>query len=321
MQKLIWPVLVSFLICLAIGPMLIKGLRRLNFGQSIKELGPQWHISKAGTPTMGGILIMAAFVITTLLFAPYYNADVLVGIGFILLIALVGFLDDFIGIRKKNNDGLSPRGKMILLVLVSLAASVYGYVHIGTSIRLPFTTATWDLGFWYIPFTTFVLVAMENGANLTDGLDGLNAGIGLVCFAAFALIFNFMGDVPGRDAYVVMAASLAGASLGFIRFNTFPARLFMGDTGSLPIGAAVGWLAVISGMHLWLPVMCFMYVASSLSVIIQVAHYKRTKKRVFLMAPIHHHFEKKGFPETRITSMYMIITVVLCLLGIAAVQF
>lgn len=320
MQKLIWPVLVAFLLCLAFGPILIRMLQKLKFGQTIRQDGPQWHISKTGTPTMGGIMIMAAFVITVAVFAPHWDAHTLVGVCFILLISLIGFLDDYIGIAKKRNEGLTVRQKLVLQILFSAAAAVYAYVHIGSAVKIPFTSLEWDMGIWYVPVMTFILVGMINSSNLSDGLDGLAAGVGMICFAAFALVFANMENVPGADNALVMAAALTGACLGFIRFNTYPARLFMGDTGSLPLGAAVTWLAMMAKMPLWLPIMALMYIISSVSVIIQVAYFKRTGKRVFKMAPIHHHFEKLGYPETKITAMYMIITAILCLVGLAAVR-
>ncbi|MDD4797340.1 MAG: phospho-N-acetylmuramoyl-pentapeptide-transferase, partial [Eubacteriales bacterium] len=246
MQKLIWPVLVAFLLCLAFGPILIRMLQKLKFGQTIRQEGPQWHISKTGTPTMGGIMIMAAFVITVAAFAPHWDAHTLVGVCFILLVSLIGFLDDFIAIVKKRNEGLSVRQKLVLQIIFSAAAAVYAYQHIGSSVKIPFTTAQWDMGIWYMPVMTFVLVGMINSSNLTDGLDGLASGVGLACFAAFALVFAGMQGVPGADNALVMAAALTGACLGFIRFNTYPARLFMGDTGSLPLGAAVTWLAMVA---------------------------------------------------------------------------
>ncbi|MDD3242841.1 MAG: phospho-N-acetylmuramoyl-pentapeptide-transferase [Eubacteriales bacterium] len=320
MQKIIWPVLTAFLLCLAVGPLLIRMLQKLKFGQTIKADGPQWHMSKSGTPTMGGIMIMAAFIVAAAVFVPHWDSNVIVGMVFILLISLIGFLDDYISIAKKRNEGLTVRQKFLLQFLICGVAAVYAYQHIGSAIKLPFSTAMWDLGWCYIPIMTLLLVFMVNSSNLTDGLDGLASGVGLITFASFTLIYFFMQGLPGSENYMVLAAALTGACLGFIRFNTYPARVFMGDTGSLALGAALSWLALVGKMPLWLPIMGLTYMFSSISVMIQVIHFKRTGKRVFKMAPIHHHFEKEGYPETKITAMYMIITAVLCLIGLAAIR-
>jgi phospho-N-acetylmuramoyl-pentapeptide-transferase len=234
--------------------------------------------------------------------------------------ALIGFADDFIKRVMKRNMGLRAWQKLTMQILFAAAASVFAYIHIGSSIKLPFTTAEWDLGWFYIPFTMFVIVAGVNSVNLTDGLDGLASGVGVVFFAAMSLIFVAVSQTPavGIDNYLVISGALVGACLGFLRFNVFPARIFMGDTGSLALGAAVAWLAIVARIPLWLPIMAGMYMASTISDIIQVVSYKTRKKRVFKMAPLHHHFELLGYAETRIVSMYMIMTTALCLLGLLA---
>ncbi len=320
MQNIIFPVLISFLTCLAVGPAVIPLMQKLKFGQVIREEGPKWHQKKTGTPQMGGIIMLAALAVTCLVMIRHWDPSTIVGIGLIFASAVIGFIDDFTKHVMKRNMGLKGWQKLALQIVVSAVAAYYAYVHIGTSLRLPFTTAEWDLGWWYIPFTTFVIVACLNSVNLTDGLDGLAAGVGLVFFAAVSIILVYFKDMPDMENYLTVAGALAGACLGFLRFNVFPARIFMGDTGSLALGAGVAWMTIVARIPLWLPVMAGMYMASTVSDIIQVGSYKLRHKRVFKMAPLHHHFEMIGYPETRIVSMYMIITTALCLLGLLAVR-
>jgi phospho-N-acetylmuramoyl-pentapeptide-transferase len=320
MQNIIFPVLISFMTCLAVGPAIIPLMQKLKFGQIIRDEGPKWHQKKSGTPFMGGIIILIALGVTCLILIRRWEPSAIVGMGLILAAAIIGFIDDFTKHVMKRNMGLKAWQKLALQVLVAGAASIYAYIHIGTSIKLPFTTAEWDMGWWYIPFTMFVILAAINSTNLTDGLDGLAAGVGLIYFAAISIIFIYLSKMPGVDNYLIIAGALAGACLGFLRFNVFPARIFMGDTGSLALGAGVAWLAIVARIPLWLPVMAGMYMASTVSDIIQVASFKLRHKRVFKMAPLHHHFEMLGYPETRIVSMYMIITTILCLAGLLAVR-
>lgn len=325
MQSVIFSVLISFMACLAVGPILIPLMQKLNFGQIIREVGPKWHEKKSGTPFMGGLIMLAALGATCLILIRRWEPSALVGMGLIFAAAAIGFADDFIKRVLKRNMGLRGWQKLLLQVLVAGAAALYANTHIGTSVKLPFTAAEWDLGWFYIPFTTFVIVAALNSVNLTDGLDGLAAGVGLVYFAAVTIALMTISaanasSVIGLDNYLTIAGALAGACLGFLRFNVFPARIFMGDTGSLALGAGVAWLAIVARIPLWLPVMAGMYMASTVSDIIQVVSYKLRRKRVFKMAPLHHHFEMLGYPETRIVSMYMIITAVLCMCGLLALR-
>jgi phospho-N-acetylmuramoyl-pentapeptide-transferase len=320
MQNIVFPVIISFLTCLAVGPAVIPLMQKLKFGQIIREEGPAWHAKKSGTPQMGGIIMLIALGVTCLILIHRWEPSAVVGIGLILASAAIGFADDFTKHVMKRNMGLRSWQKLLLQAAVAAVAAVYAYVHIGTSIRLPFTTAEWDLGWFYIPFTAFVIVAAMNSVNLTDGLDGLAAGVGLVYFTAVTLVFVFLSRLPGVENYLTIAGALAGACLGFLRFNVFPARIFMGDTGSLALGAGVAWLAIVARIPLWLPVMAGMYVASTVSDIIQIVSYKLRKKRVFKMAPLHHHFEMLGYPETKIVSMYMIVTAAFCLLGLLALR-
>ncbi len=322
MQTIILPVLISFLTCLAVGPAIIPLMQRLKFGQVIRDEGPKWHEKKKGTPYMGGIIMLLALAVTCVALIRRWEPGAVVGLLLILAGALIGFADDFTKHVMKRNMGLKEWQKFALQVAVAVAAAWWAYLHVGTSVRLPFTTAEWDLGWFYIPFTAFIIVAAMNSVNLTDGLDGLASGVGVVFFAAMTLVFVYLSSqpIPGIDNYLVIAGALTGACLGFLRFNVFPARIFMGDTGSLALGAAVAWLTIVARIPLWLPFMACMYVASTVSDIIQVTSYKTRKKRVFKMAPLHHHFELLGYPETRIVSMYMIITTIACLLGLVALR-
>ena len=322
MQSVIFPVLISFLVCLAVGPAVIPLMQKLKFGQVIREEGPKWHEKKKGTPFMGGVIILIALVVTCVALIRRWEPGAVVGLLLILAGALIGFADDFTKHVMKSNMGLKAWQKFAIQIIVAVAVSVWAYLHVGTSLRLPFTTHEWDLGWFYIPFTAFIIVAAMNSVNLTDGLDGLASGVGVVYFAAMTLVFVYLSKepIPGIDNYLTIAGALTGACLGFLRFNVFPARIFMGDTGSLALGAAVAWLSIVARIPIWLPFMACMYMASTISDIIQVTSYKTRKKRVFKMAPLHHHFELLGYPETRIVSMYMIITTVMCLLGLAALR-
>lgn len=203
--------------------------------------------------------------------------------------------------------------------MLAVVLALYFTNHVGTSIRLPFTERQWDMGWMYFPFAVFVIVATVNGTNLTDGLDGLLGSTSLVYFAAFALIF-FSGIIPATGELMMICSAMVGALLGFLRFNTYPARTFMGDTGSLAIGGLAAFIALSSKMALWIPIMGGVFLASSLSVILQVASFKLRGKRIFKMAPLHHHFELLGLPETRVVAMYTIVTTALCFIGLLAVR-
>lgn len=318
MNQWIAAIAVAFLVCMAVGPLAIPVLQKLKFGQVIRSEGPQWHMKKSGTPTMGGIIILLGSVVACLCFAPCASPEMAGAALAVFGFGLIGLLDDFIKVVLKRNLGLKAWQKSSLQVLVSVALGLYIIQHVGTTVRIPFTALEWDLGWWYLPVIVFVLVATTNSVNLTDGIDGLAGGVSLVYFAFFALLF-FVYPTLAPAPMTVFSAAMVGACLGFLRFNVFPARVFMGDFGSLLLGGAVAYVALSSKMTLWLPIMGGMFMLSSISVILQVGSYKLRKKRIFKMAPIHHHFEMLGLPETRIVSMYMIATTVLCLLGVLAV--
>lgn len=330
MHQLILAVLLGFIVPLGLGPLLIPMLKRLKFGQEIREDGPQSHLSKAGTPTMGGLIILAGILAGTLTFTMAGMEFVLPALLTTFAFGIVGFLDDFIKIRRKRSLGLKAYQKIIGQFGISLIVALYAYsnTYIGPVVYMPFLGLEWDMGIFYIPFVMFVMIAIVNAVNLTDGLDGLAGGVTMIYAMTMALVFTILSSVAlemGQNYYsvnlngiAVFAAATTGACLGFLRYNSFPARLFMGDTGALALGGAVGMMAICSRAVFLLPIMGGCFVASVASSILQVGSYKLRKKRIFKMAPLHHHFELKGIPETKIVTMYMTITAVLCLLCLLA---
>ena len=319
MTQLIFPVLIAFVASLALGPILIPALQKLKFGQVVRDDGPQSHLKKTGTPTMGGFMIIISTVIACVILIRGYDPHVAMAAFSFIGFGIIGFIDDMIKISSKNSGGLKARQKIVMQFIIAVVLAVYTYQHVGTSIKIPFSDAEWDLGFWIIPVVIFMVIGITNSTNLTDGLDGLLSGVSLVYFAAYALIF-LAGILPSGNNLLIMCGALVGACLGFLRFNAFPARLFMGDTGSLAIGGMVVFVGIVTKTLLWFPIMGLMFAVASISVIIQVTSYKLRKKRVFKMAPLHHHFELKGYHEVTVVSMYMIITVILCLVGILALN-
>lgn len=332
MRVLIYSILLSLTVSLLLGPLVIPALRRLKFGQMVRDDGPQTHLSKAGTPTMGGILILLSVALTSLtLFrgpVEYLLLAVLITLGY----GLVGFLDDFIKVVRKRSLGLKAYQKIIGQLGLAIVVALFAYndPNIGSSVIVPFAGIEWDMGVWFIPFTVFVVVAVVNGVNLTDGLDGLASGVTLLNTLTFGIFFVvFMEAAAGAgqkllaDNYrnmLVFAGAVTGACLGFLRFNTYPARVFMGDTGALALGGAVAVMAIMLRLTLLIPLMGLMYVLSVVSVILQVGSYRlRNKKRIFRMAPLHHHFELKGNPETKVVAMYMLATTVTCLIALLSV--
>lgn len=330
MQQLILAVLLGFLVPLALGPLVIPMLKRLKFGQTERECGPQSHLVKSGTPTMGGLMILAGLLAGTLTFSMAGMEFVLPALLMTFAFGLVGFLDDFIKVRRKRSLGLKAYQKIIAQLGISFIVALFAYnnPYIGPSVYLPFTGGEWNMGVWYIPFVMFVVIAEVNAVNLTDGLDGLASGVTLIYALAMALIFSLMSAMANELGQVyysanlggmaVFCAAVVGACLGFLRFNAYPARVFMGDTGSMALGGAVSMMAICSRAVLLLPIMGACFVASAVSVVLQVGSYKLRRKRIFKMAPLHHHFELKGVPETKIVALYMIVTAVLCLICLLA---
>ncbi len=328
----IYALLAAFAIALILGYVGVPLLKRLKMGQQVRDDGPKTHLSKAGTPTMGGIFMILAVTIVTLVFSRGNLEYIWMALGVTVGFGLIGLVDDLIIVVRKRSLGLKAYQKLIVQFIIALVIAYFAYRSpgIGSSLVVPFFGVEWNLGWWYIPFTAFAVVLIVNSVNLTDGLDGLASSVTLVNAATFTVIFIGLAAFyqssaqplmsEGMRNMMVFAAAIAGACLGFLRFNTHPAKVFMGDTGAFALGGAISIMVIISRMQLLLIITGFMFLASSISVILQVGSYKLRKKRIFKMAPLHHHFELKGVPETKIVAFYTIITLVLCLIGIIAIN-
>ena len=338
MYRMMAAMLLSLAIALATGPKLIARLRKLHFGQVIYELGPA-HQQKQGTPVMGGLMMAAGILLCSLLLHPakwdgaWDTVFPLLAVTFLSM--LVGFADDYIKAVKKRHDGLSPWQKIAGQVVMAVGFSVYCYLSpaIGSRIIIPFIGGELDLGIFYIPVMSLVAIFIVNSSNLQDGLDGLLGTVTAVSSAGWLMIcaiLSLLPSLPGGtqpDTYAVtgvFAASLVGACAGFLRFNRYPAKIFMGDTGSMLLGGATLAMAMVTRLPILLLFTFFTPIMSSVSVIIQRYYFKLTHgKRIFLMSPIHHHFEKKGYSETQIVSMYAGITLILSLtaaLGVCMIR-
>ncbi len=329
-------VLIALVVSLLIGPMVIRKLTRNKIGQSVRDDGPQSHFSKSGTPTMGGSMILFAVAISTLLCADLNNRYIWVVLLVTLAHGVIGFVDDYKKVLLGNSDGLSAKAKYFWQSVVAASAAVYLFntaqVPAETQLIVPFfKNVTLNLGWGYVVLTYFVIVGTSNAVNLTDGLDGL-AIMPTVLIAAALAIFAYLSGhinfsqylqipfIPKSGELMVFCAALVGAGLGFLWFNAYPAMVFMGDVGALALGAALGIVAVLVRQEIVLVVMGGVFVMETISVIIQVASYKIRKKRVFLMAPIHHHFELKGWPEPRVIVRFWIISVILVLIGLSTLK-
>ena len=325
MTTYILTALVAFAIVIIFGPAFLPLLRKMKFGQTEREEGPESHKIKQGTPTMGGILFLGAILIAALVFGLPGSGMLLPTILCAFSFGILGFLDDFIKVKMSRNLGLRAYQKIIFQVLFSLVFAIWAYrsPNIGSSILLPFSGESVDLGFWYIPLIMFVIIAEVNSVNLTDGLDGLASSVSLVYALAMTVVFHMLSKqayAAGAGAYgtnlnsmAVFCMATVGALLGFLWFNSYPARVFMGDTGSMALGGIVSMLAICSRTLILLPFMGICFVASAVSVILQVGSYKlRHGKRIFKMAPLHHHFELCGMHEAKIVVMYVIVTAVAC---------
>ncbi len=307
--------IVAFVITAVATPMLIPVLRRIKAGQSIREEGPQSHQVKSGTPTMGGLAILLAIVLTCLT-SGAVNSDMLILLGTLLAFGVIGFIDDFVKVAMKRNLGLTAKQKLALQVLLACAVAAYqSRVSVyGTSIFIPIIHQYWDLGILYIPFVAFVMVAMTNAVNLTDGLDGLASGVTAIV-AAFLTIVGI--SFYGYGAPAAFCAAIAGACAGFLLYNHHPAKLFMGDTGSLALGGAIAAAAILMNIELIIPIAGGIYVAEAASVLIQVFVFKtQNGRRFFRMAPLHHHFELGGWKETKVVAVFWTVTLGLCCLGL-----
>ena len=329
-------VLTALLISMLAGPVVIRHLNRLQMGQSIRSDGPQTHLAKAGTPTMGGSLILISIFISSLLWADLSNHYVWVVMAVTLLFGLIGWIDDYRKVVEKNPRGLPARWKYFWQSVVGLAAVIFLYNSVQTSAELElivpfFKDVAIYMGPFFIVLSYFVIVGTSNAVNLTDGLDGL-AILPTVLVAGALGIFAYLTGhyqfaeylhipfISGAGELLIITAAICGAGLGFLWFNTYPAMIFMGDVGSLALGAALGVIAVIVRQEIVLLIMGGVFVMETISVILQVASYKLTGKRIFRMAPLHHHYELKGWPEPRVIVRFWIITVMLVLLGLATLK-
>ena len=315
--ELTYTAIISFLIVIILGPIFIPMLSKFKFSQTVRDDGPQTHLAKNGTPTMGGIIMILAILITGLT-RSRVSSDMAIGLLCITGFGFVGFLDDFIKIKMKRSLGLKAYQKIILQVALAFYIAYYQYTSSpgATQLIIPFTDMFINLGVLYIPIMMFVIIGTVNAVNLTDGLDGLASGITLVVSAFFML---FAVTISGNTEVAVLAAATVGACLGFLGFNSYPAKVFMGDTGSMGLGGAVVAFAVLTNSALLIPIVGGIYFAEAISVILQVGSFKMTGKRIFKMAPIHHHFEQCGWPETRVVFVFWIVTVILAWIGIISV--
>ena len=326
--------IVSFL-C---GPMIIRWLKfHQKKGQPIREDGPESHlITKVGTPTMGGFMILLALLIATLLWADLRNGYIWAALGVTVGYGLIGFIDDYIKVTRQHSNGLPGKLKLLLQIFIATAAAVWVMSitkeNLATSLTIPFfKDVLFDLGWFFIPFAVFVIVGASNSVNLTDGLDGLAIGPVMIAAGVFVLIAYVVGNlvfsnylhlsyVPGAGELSVFCGALVGAGLGFLWYNAPPAMVFMGDTGSLSMGGALGVVSVITKHELVLAIVGGLFVLETVSVIIQVVSFKLTGKRVFQMAPLHHHFEKKGWAEPTIVIRFWIIATILALAGLVTLK-
>ncbi|OAB42693.1 phospho-N-acetylmuramoyl-pentapeptide-transferase [Paenibacillus antarcticus] len=304
---------VSFILSVIAAPILIPLLRRMKFGQQIRHDGPESHLAKAGTPTMGGIVILLAFTLSYLKFS-IVNTDFYVLLVATLGFGLIGFLDDYIKIVFKRSLGLTSRQKLVGQLLFSgiVCYLLFQNGH-DTSISIPGTSWGFDWGGWfYYPFIIFMLLAISNAVNFTDGLDGLLSGVSAIAFGAFALVAMQATSLPAAFC----AAAMIGAVLGFLVFNAHPAKVFMGDTGSLGIGGAIGAIAIVTKSELLFLIIGGIFVIEMLSVVLQIGSFKLRGKRIFKMSPIHHHFELSGWSEWRVVITFWAVGLVLAGLGI-----
>jgi len=330
--------LTALALSFALGPYVIQHLSARRVGQTIRELGPQSHLPKAGTPTMGGALILLAILVSTLLWANLSNRFVWIVLLVTLAFGIVGFVDDYKKLVLGNAKGLTPRRKFLWQSVIGVGAAIALYASaenpaVEHALLIPYLPSVLiPLGaIVYVPFTYLVIVGTSNAVNLTDGLDGLaimpavliGSALGVFAYAAGNVVFSTYLGIPyvaGCGEMLVFCAALAGAGLGFLWFNTYPAQVFMGDIGALALGAALGLVAVVVRQELVLLIMGGVFVVETVSVIIQVASYKLTGRRIFRMAPLHHHFELKGWAEPKVIVRFWIITVILVLIGLASLK-
>ncbi|WP_420589963.1 phospho-N-acetylmuramoyl-pentapeptide-transferase [Bacterioplanoides sp.] len=334
--RAILSVITALLVSLLLGPVVIRKLREYQIGQAIREVGPKSHLSKAGTPTMGGVLILLSIAISTLIWGDLENRFVWVVLLVTLAFGAIGWVDDYRKVVEKNSRGLPGRWKYFWQSVFAIIAAAYLFYSAQspqeTQLVVPFFKDVMpQLGLMFLVLTYFVIVGSSNAVNLTDGLDGLAimptvmvaAALGVCAYLAGHVNFADYLHIPyiaGAGELVIFCAAIVGAGIGFLWFNTYPAQVFMGDVGSLALGAALGVVAVIVRQEVILFIMGGIFVAETVSVILQVASFKMTGKRIFRMAPLHHHYELKGWPEPRVIVRFWIITIILVLIGLATLK-
>ncbi len=335
-MRVIMAVLTALIVSFVLGPYVIRRLTRLKMGQPIRDDGPQTHLVKAGTPTMGGVLILLSIALATLLWSDLHNRYVWLVMATLTGFALVGGWDDYLKLKHRDSRGLSGRVRLLLQAGIAgvVAAVIYWMAAspIETELLAPvFRGLEWQMGWLFIPWAAFVIVGSGNAVNLTDGLDGLAILPTVLISAALGVIAYFTGHVKfaeylsipylaGAGEIAIFCGAIVGAGLGFLWFNTYPAQVFMGDIGALALGASLGIIAVITRQEFTLMIMGGVFVMETLSVILQVVSFKLTGRRIFRMAPLHHHFELKGWPEPRVIVRFWIITVILVLVGLATLK-
>lgn len=325
----------AFLIVLVFGTFFIRMMRRYQIGQVVRDDGPETHLAKQGVPTMGGLLILSAITLGTIAWARLDNSLVWVSLFITLFYGCIGSIDDLRKIKKKNSKGLSARGKLVLQILGALVVGGFIYIHPGFDGHLSFPflkNFRPDLGLFYVVFAVLVIIGSSNAVNLTDGLDGLAAGPTVVTAAVYVVFCYLAGHVvladylqlpyvAGSGELAIFCGTIVGACLGFLWFNAYPAQMFMGDVGSLALGGALGSTAIIIKQEFLLAIVGGVFVMEALSVIMQVGYFKLTNgKRIFLMAPFHHHFEKKGWHEPKVVVRFWIVSVILGLFAIATLK-
>ena len=304
---------IALVVTVIMGPVIIPFLTRLKMGQNIREEGPERHYIKAGTPTMGGVIILTAVMLASFIMAGS-SVEVLTAVLVMMAFGAIGFWDDYIKVILKRSLGLRAREKLGYQLLISIlfGLMLIVYFNRGTEIIIPFTGTAIDIGYWYILFLIVVLMGTANGINLTDGLDGLASGVTFFVAAALGIVCL----MTEHYSLTVFCGAVAGACLGFLVFNRYPARIFMGDTGSMALGGAVAAVAALTRSEIALVIIGGVYVIEALSVIIQVTSYQLTRKRIFLMSPLHHHFELKGWPETKVVKYFWLASLVCVILGL-----
>ena len=332
--RTIYATITALLISFILGPWLIATLQRMQIGQTIRKVGPESHFVKEGTPTMGGALILLAIILPTLLWADLTNLYIWVTLLVTTGYGAIGFIDDYLKVVRKNSDGISARQKLFWQVLIAFVAALllYRSGSFDTHLSVPFfKNINPDLGVFYILFAILVMVGSSNAVNLTDGLDGLAIGPMIIAAGTFLLLAYLVGNaklanylqitgIQGAGELAILCGAMVGAGLGFLWFNTYPAQVFMGDVGSLSLGGALGTIAVITKNEFVLVIVGGIFVIEALSVIVQVISFRYWGRRVFRMAPIHHHFELKGWAEPKIIVRFWIISIVLALIALSTLK-